>query len=1030
MVAAMLRTNENDNAPIGLRTTDLRNIAIGLAAAIALIMVAGQISDSGSASASALEDTADKRFTCTFTSNAAQSPNEAQTAVATLTATSDASGTCSFALHGGADQADFSLSGAALTFAATPDHENPADADTNNAYVVIIRATDSADSATTDQTLTATVQDLTLAITAGQSANVAENTNANTEVLDTATTDDAATCQIASGNSDDDGDGNDAFAVDSDCGVKVNDAGDLDREGSGYTTSWTLTLTATTGTGTGHETAVRTVTLTLTDANDNAPVFGDGASATASGAEGGTTVGDYDLTDADSTDPVNTCTDSGTDAGDFTPSKVDGDTCRIAFTSATDFENPADANTDNEYSVNLIATDAGSNSDTIALTITVTNTNDESPVFGAGATASANVNEGTTAVADYDITDADTTDAFNDLSTCTDSGADAGDFTPTKVDADTCRIAFSATPDYESAADANTNNEYIVNLIATDAGGNTDTLALTITVVDLNDNAPEFGDGATASANVAEGVTTVADYDLTDADSSDAVDSCSDSGDDAGDFTPSKVDGDTCRIAFTSAPDYESPADTGTNNVYNVNLIASDGSNTDTIALTITVTDANDNAPVFSDGATDSVSVAEGVTAVGDYDLTDADTTDPLDTNGCTDGGADAGDFTPSRVDGDTCRIAFSATPDYESAADADTNNVYVVNLIGTDAGSNADTITLTVTVTDLNDNAPVFSAGATASANINEGVTTVSDYDLTDADSTDPLASNGCTDGGADAGDFTPTRVDGDTCRIAFSSAPDFENPADADTNNIYVVNLIGTDAGSNSDTITLTLTVVNTNDESPVFSAGATASANVNEGVTTVGDYDVTDADTTDTFNDLNTCTDSGTDAGDFTPTKVDADTCRIALAATPDYESAADADTNNVYLVNLIGTDAGGNSDTLALTVTIVDLNDNAPVFGDGATASANVAEGVTTVADYDLTDPDSSDPVTTNGCTDGGDDAGDFTPSRVDGDTCRIAFTSAPDYESPADTGTNKRTCLRCRRIRICQCQRRNYYYCRL
>ncbi|MEE3270353.1 MAG: hypothetical protein VX204_04500, partial [Candidatus Thermoplasmatota archaeon] len=62
MVAAMLRTNENDNAAIGLRTTDLRNIAIGLAAAIALIMVAGQISDSGSASGSSLEDTAEKRF--------------------------------------------------------------------------------------------------------------------------------------------------------------------------------------------------------------------------------------------------------------------------------------------------------------------------------------------------------------------------------------------------------------------------------------------------------------------------------------------------------------------------------------------------------------------------------------------------------------------------------------------------------------------------------------------------------------------------------------------------------------------------------------------------------------------------------------------------------------------------------------------------------------------------------------------------------------------------------------------------------
>ena len=61
MVAAMLRTNENDNAPIGLRTNDLRNIAIGITAAIALIMVAGQISDSGSVSDN-LEDLSAKRF--------------------------------------------------------------------------------------------------------------------------------------------------------------------------------------------------------------------------------------------------------------------------------------------------------------------------------------------------------------------------------------------------------------------------------------------------------------------------------------------------------------------------------------------------------------------------------------------------------------------------------------------------------------------------------------------------------------------------------------------------------------------------------------------------------------------------------------------------------------------------------------------------------------------------------------------------------------------------------------------------------
>ena len=64
MVAAMPLVVENHKPTSGLRTTDLRNIAIGLSAVIALVMVAGFISDSGSDSVSAkeLDETTQKRF--------------------------------------------------------------------------------------------------------------------------------------------------------------------------------------------------------------------------------------------------------------------------------------------------------------------------------------------------------------------------------------------------------------------------------------------------------------------------------------------------------------------------------------------------------------------------------------------------------------------------------------------------------------------------------------------------------------------------------------------------------------------------------------------------------------------------------------------------------------------------------------------------------------------------------------------------------------------------------------------------------
>ena len=69
-----------------------------------------------------------------------------------------ASEAVTWSLAGGADQARFELSGSTLRWASNgvKDFEAPNDADTNNAYVVIVRATD-AGALTADQTVTVTV---------------------------------------------------------------------------------------------------------------------------------------------------------------------------------------------------------------------------------------------------------------------------------------------------------------------------------------------------------------------------------------------------------------------------------------------------------------------------------------------------------------------------------------------------------------------------------------------------------------------------------------------------------------------------------------------------------------------------------------------------------------------------------------------------------------------------------------------------------------------------------------------------------
>jgi hypothetical protein len=76
----------------------------------------------------------------------------------TLAHSLTANETVTWTITGGADELQFDLSGSTLTWVAdgTQDYEAPADADTNNTYVVQVTATDTAGN-TTNQTITVTV---------------------------------------------------------------------------------------------------------------------------------------------------------------------------------------------------------------------------------------------------------------------------------------------------------------------------------------------------------------------------------------------------------------------------------------------------------------------------------------------------------------------------------------------------------------------------------------------------------------------------------------------------------------------------------------------------------------------------------------------------------------------------------------------------------------------------------------------------------------------------------------------------------
>ena len=84
----------------------------------------------GVRSASVLESTnAQPNAAPAFTSTAAFSVNENQTAVGTVRATDDAEDTVTYAITGGADSAQFQIDAGSgvLSFRSAPDFENPAD---------------------------------------------------------------------------------------------------------------------------------------------------------------------------------------------------------------------------------------------------------------------------------------------------------------------------------------------------------------------------------------------------------------------------------------------------------------------------------------------------------------------------------------------------------------------------------------------------------------------------------------------------------------------------------------------------------------------------------------------------------------------------------------------------------------------------------------------------------------------------------------------------------------------------------------
>ena len=188
-------------------------------------------------------------------------------------------------------------------------------------------------------------------------------------------------------------------------------------------------------------------------------------------------------------------------------------------------------------------------------------------------------------------------DSENDRITASLAGTDAASFSASLYpwgNGLSIGLDLKATPDYESPADANGDGVYEVTLRATDTNGSGETteLDVTVTVLDV-DEAPVITGPAAVSFAEHSG-SGVGQYSAADPEGETATLTLG--GTDAASFT--FADG---TLRFNAAPDYE------TRDSYSVTFTASDGTNTTTLDVTITITDVDETiinfGPVVDDQA-------------------------------------------------------------------------------------------------------------------------------------------------------------------------------------------------------------------------------------------------------------------------------------------------------------------------------------------------------------------------------------------------------------------------------------------
>ncbi len=870
----------------------------------------------------------------------------------------------------GRDGGDFVINALGqLMFRYPPDHERPVDANRDNVYELTIRASDGRYTGTLEEVQVVTVTDVDEmpAITSTGRTEFTQQEN-RTSILYTFRATDPEQDTISWSAAGPDGS---RFTLDDGGRLSFTTEPDFDLPGDADQDNvYNVTIQAR---DPALNTAELEILVTVTDHNEGVEPTISTRRPPATYRENGTsTVYTFQASDPQR-DSAITWSLSGTDSGAFTITPDDSGRGTLTFNRPPDFESPADSNRDNEYELTVVARDPEGNSDQVSFTIIVTDHNEGvEPTISTRRPPATYRENDTRIVYTFRASDPQRDPIIWSL-----EGADTGDFSITRDSSGRGALTFNSPPDYESLADANSDNEYELTVVASDGDGNSDRVTFTITVTDLNEG-PVISLEGVAAASVPENTAdtfVLADYTARDPENTAArIFRWSTTGRDAGDFVISELG----ELRFRLPPDYERPADSDRDNVYEVLVRAYDGRAYTTLdtPLEITVTEVNEAPVITTRSRTEFTQRENSTSSLYTYRANDQDNDDVIRWSV---EGTDGEDF--AIYNG---ILGFRLLPDFEVPLDEDGDNSYEITVVAADNRGLRDSVSAVITITDQPE-------GPLIAGNTNYAF--AENYDIAR-----PLGSYTATDAkdgravhprwslsGRDGGDFIIDQVTG---ALFFRNTPDYDRPADSDRDNTYELVVRGHDSRAYGN-LAVTVTVTGINEHSPVVTGRATLS--FREGTsaeTRLYTYRATDEDLNAEF----AWSVDGTDADDFA-----IDEGVLTFSRPPDFEQPGDSNTDNMYEITVVASD-GTNRGILGVTVAVTELNEGPEVSGP-TSFTVNENQDLAN-ATYTARDPEATLGVsTTISWHVSGRDGGDF---NIDRETGVLAFRNLPDYERPADS----------------------------